>query len=74
MRVVTTSLRVWSLIQCSLAVHDGGEGVECVYEVKKVKDLPKLHRAVWKKDINKVKAITNGSKASVLNAYDKEKR
>ena len=46
----------------------------CVYLVRKVKDLPKLHRAVWKEDINKVKAATNGIKTSVLNSHDKWKR
>ena len=50
-----------------------GEGV-CVYVVNKTKDLPKLHRAVWKEDSAKVKSITSSIRKSVLNSYDKNKR
>ena len=44
------------------------------YTVVKVKDLPKLHRAVWKCDMNKVKIATKGIKPSILNSFDKERR
>ena len=51
---------------------DGSEG--CVYVVNKPKDLPKLHRAVWKGNLSKVKNSTNGIRKSVLNSLDKGKR
>lgn len=52
----------------SISVDDGG------YSVPKVKDLPKLHRAVWKCDMNKVKTATKGIKTNDLNAFDKGRR
>ena len=45
-----------------------------MYVVTKVKDLPKLHRAVWKEDLDKVKSVTSGIKKAALNGLDKNKR
>lgn len=42
--------------------------------MKKVKELPKLHRAVWKGNLEKVKKLTKSIKRSDLNSTDKEKR
>ncbi len=56
-----------------LSLGDEGGGT-CVYVVSKPKDLPKLHRAVWKGDISKVKSSTNVIRTSVLNSLDKSKR
>ena len=50
------------------------EGGEASYTVAKVKDLPKLHRAVWKCDMKKVKTATKGIKKNDLNAFDKSHR
>ena len=47
---------------------------ECMYVVAKVKDMPKLHRAVWRGDLIKVKSISNGIRKTVLNTGDKEQR
>ena len=48
--------------------------MESVYSVRKVKDLPKLHRAVWKGNLEKVRRLTKSVKTSELNSTDKEKR
>ena len=59
------------------AIHmyvDAVGGVECVYKVLKVKDLPKLHRNVWNGNLTKVQSITNGMQKAALNSYDKNKR
>ena len=50
------------------------KGIEIGYTVAKVKDLPKLHRAVWKCDMRKVETATKGIKKSKLNAFDKGHR
>jgi hypothetical protein len=42
--------------------------------VAKLKELPKLHRAVWRGDLIKVKSIGNGIRKTVLNTMDKEHR
>ena len=42
--------------------------------IAKEKDLPKLHRAVWKGDLMKVKQLTKNAKERELNARDKEDR
>ena len=55
------------LIVCSGEVQDA-------YVIAKEKDLPKLHRAVWKGDLTKVKQLTKNVKESELNARDKEER
>lgn len=47
---------------------------ECMYVVTKVKEMPKLHRAVWRGDLIKVKSIGNGIRKTVLNTRDKEYR
>ena len=47
---------------------------ECTYVVGRLKDLPKLHRTVWRGDLMKTKCICNGIRKSVLNARDKEHR
>ena len=44
------------------------------YVIPKEKDLPKLHRAVWKGDLVKVQQITKNFKKNEVNAVDKEKR
>ena len=48
--------------------------VQTVYHVQKEKELPKLHRAVWKGNLDKVKKLTKSMKTSELNSTDKEKR
>ena len=50
------------------------EGDDVGYSISKVKDLPKLHRAVWKCNMHKVKTATKGIKTSELNAFDKGRR
>ena len=45
-----------------------------VYNVQKEKELPKLHRAVWKGNLEKVMKLTKSVKTSELNSTDKEKR
>lgn len=45
-----------------------------MYVVNKPRDLPKLHRAVWKADITKVKTVSNGIRKAILNSHDKGKR
>lgn len=47
---------------------------ECMYVVTKLKEMPKLHRAVWRGDLIKVKSIGNGIRKTVLNTRDKEHR
>ena len=42
--------------------------------VNKPKELPKLHRAVWKGDLSKVKASTSSMRITTLNSLDKAKR
>ena len=53
-------------------VHKGV--VVGVYNVQKERELPKLHRAVWKGNFEKVMKLTKGMKMSELNSTDKEKR
>ena len=43
-----------------------------VYIVTNVKRLPKLHRAVWKRDLNKTKKRTKNIKEKELNRQDEE--
>ena len=45
-----------------------------VYNIQKERELPKLHRAVWKGNFEKVMKLTKGMKMSELNSTDKEKR
>ena len=52
----------------------GFTGANYAYVISKVKDLPKLHRAVWKGNMTKVKSITKGIRKKDLNATDKAKR
>ena len=47
---------------------------ESMYVVSTLRDLPKLHRAVWRGDLLKVKSICNGIRKTVLNTRDKEYR
>lgn len=47
---------------------------EAMYVVSKLKQMPKLHRAVWRGDFIKVKSISNGIRKTVLNTRDKEHR
>ena len=42
--------------------------------MSKAGDLPKLHRAVWKGDLNKVKSVTKGLKSKDISTFDKEHR
>ena len=63
-----------TLDQCLMkAPHVPGE-VQDAYVIAKEKDLPKLHRAVWKGDLTKVKQLTKNAKERELNARDKEER
>ena len=48
--------------------------MESAYSVRREKSLPKLHRAVWKGKLDKVKKLTVNIKTSQLNAADKEQR
>ena len=45
-----------------------------LYNIQKERELPKLHRAVWKGNLEKVMKLTKGMKTSELNSTDKEKR
>ena len=54
--------------------HEHAHTVEGGYVVEKVKDLPRLHRSVWKGNLVKVKRLTKSMKNSELNSVDKEKR
>jgi len=45
------------------------------YIVPKLKELSKLHKAVWKEDLNKVKeAIASLKKSMYIDYFDKEQR
>lgn len=57
---------------CIFIFPDGFD--ECMYIVTKLKEMPKLHRAVWRGDLIKVKSIGNGVRKTVLNTRDKEHR
>ena len=45
-----------------------------MYVVSKLKEMPKLHRAVWRGDLMKVKSIGNGIRKTVLNTRDHKYR
>ena len=51
-----------------------GAAIVSLYHVQKEKAIPKLHRAVWKGNITKVRKLTVNMKKSELNSTDKEKR
>ncbi len=43
--------------------------------MKKLKDLPKLHKAVWKDDLQRVKTVLTGLKKTMyIDYFDKEQR
>ena len=50
------------------------EGDDVGYMVAKVRKLPKLHRAVWKCNMDKVENVTRKIKTKKLNAFDKKHR
>ena len=74
-----TSNRGTLLNQCvsgvimNMMVYGTVDG-KSVYVVSKLKDLPKLHQAVWKEDLAKVKSITRHINKGLLNAHDTNKR
>eukprot|EP00731_Ephydatia_muelleri_P000532 Em0001g532a len=47
------------------------DGVTGVYEIARVKDLPKLHRAAWKGKLAKLKDRTKGINKKNLNSQEK---
>ena len=52
-----------------------GPGENCGYIVKRLKDLPKLHKAVWKDDLQRVKTVlTTLKKTMYMDYFDKEHR
>ena len=47
----------------------------CGYVVQRLKDLPKLHKAVWKDDLQRVKTVLAGLKKTMyIDYFDKEHR
>lgn len=59
----------------SLPSHHPGPVENCGYVVNKLKDLSKLHKAVWKDDLNKVKAaLTSLKKPMYVDYYDRDRR
>ena len=52
----------------------GVAGIQSVYNINKIKSLPKLHRSAAKGNLLKTKKLTVGMKRSALNSTDKEKR
>lgn len=48
--------------------------VQDAYVVSRLKDLPKLHKAVWKGEVARVKHLTKDLKKGEVDATDKMKR
>ena len=58
-----------------IIVADVGPGENCGYIVKRLKDLPKLHKAVWKDDLQRVKTVLASLKKTMyMDYFDKEHR
>ena len=61
---------IYNADSISVLLHSA-DGVTGVYEIARVKDLPKLHRAAWKGKLAKFKDRTKGINKKNLNSQEK---